>query len=130
MYVSLLLLSLCWLLLVSLSAQVDACEAVLADANSPDVIEGIRQLYNKEPIFEMVQLNCALAAIRLEEARLQKDNSLFDRVQEHVDNAKNIRSGEMLPDMMQGMLELAKVSRQAGRQADMCSGRSSGRSQW
>lgn len=92
--------------------QVEACESVLNEANSADVIDGIRQLYNKEPIFEIVQLNCALAAIRLEEARLQRDPSLFDKAQQHVEAAKAVRSGEMLPDMMQGLLELSKVRRQ------------------
>jgi hypothetical protein len=88
---------------------VEACETVLTDAISNDVIEGIRQLYNKEPIFEIVQLNCALAAIRLEEARLLRDPTLFDKAQQHVEAAKAVRSGEMLPDMMQGLLELSKV---------------------
>ena len=82
---------------------------MLNDAISNDVIEGIRQLYNKEPIFEIVQLNCALAAIRLEEARLLRDPTLFDKAQQHVEAAKAVRSGEMLPDMMQGLLELSKV---------------------
>lgn len=85
---------------------------MLNEANSADVIDGIRQLYSKEPIFEIVQLNCALAAIRLEEARLQRDPSLFDKAQQHVEAAKAVRSGEMLPDMMQGLLELSKVWRQ------------------
>lgn len=91
--------------------QVEACEAVLSDAISPEVIDGIRQLFHKEPIFDMVQLHCALAALRLEEARLQRDSTLFERAQEHVDSAKSIQSGEMLPFMMQGMLDLAKVSK-------------------
>jgi hypothetical protein len=83
---------------------------VLSDAISDEVIDGIRQLFHKEPIFDIVQLHCALAALRLEEARLQRDSTLFERAQEHVDSAKGIQSGEMLPFMMQGMLDLAKVS--------------------
>lgn len=83
---------------------------MLGDAISTDVIEGIRQLYGKEPTFELVQLNCALAALRLEEARVQRDPQLFDRVQHHVEQARAASRAEMLPDMVLGMLELAKVS--------------------
>lgn len=87
-----------------------SCEAVLNEAISPDVVEGIRQLYMREPTFELVQLNCALAALRLEEARVQRDQQLFDKVQHHVEQARAASRAEMLPDMVQGMLELAKVS--------------------
>lgn len=83
---------------------------MLNEAISPDVVEGIRQLYMREPTFELVQLNCALAALRLEEARVQRDQQLFDKVQHHVEQARAASRAEMLPDMVQGMLELAKVS--------------------
>lgn len=89
--------------------QVAACEAVLNDALTPDVIDGIRQLYNQEPTFELVQLNCALAVLRMEQSRCDRDNSLLNVAQEHVERAKSISKAEMLPYMVQGTLELLRV---------------------
>lgn len=82
---------------------------MLKEALTTDVIDGIKQLYHKEPTFEIVQLNCALAALRLEEARVLRHPHLFDVVQQHIDAAKSISRAEMLPDVVQGMLDLAKV---------------------
>lgn len=58
--------------LTHIHPQLQACEAVLRDALTPDVIDGIRQLYHKEPTFELVQLHCALAAVRLEESKVNR----------------------------------------------------------
>lgn len=85
---------------------------MLKEALTDDVIQGIKSLYGGEATFEIVQLNCALAALRLEEAHVQRDPHLFDVVQQHLDAAKKISRAEMLPDIVQGMLDLAKVSRQ------------------
>lgn len=82
---------------------------MLNDALTPDVIDGIKQLYNKEPTFELVQLNCALAVLRMEQARVDRDSNLLAVAQEHIDRAKSISRAEMLPFMVQGFLELAKV---------------------
>jgi ABC-type phosphate transport system auxiliary subunit len=103
-----LCLRLC-LCLYSVLRQLQACEAVLKEALTDDVIQGIKQLYGGEATFEIVQLNCALAALRLDEARVQRDQHLFDVVQQHIDAARRISKAEMLPDMVQGMLGLARV---------------------
>jgi hypothetical protein len=85
-----------------------------ATASSAAVLQGIRDYFKREPVFERVQLLCALAAYHTEAARAGRDPGerlkLTQEAEQFVKQAETLRSSEMLPSMTRGFIAMARVS--------------------
>lgn len=78
------------------------------------VLQGIRNYFQREPLFERVQLLCALAAYFTESTRAERDQQerarLGQQAEQFVRQAEGLRSSEMLPSMTRGFMAMARVS--------------------
>lgn len=92
--------------------QAAAFVAIVQDAYSEEVLQGIRNYFHREPLFERVQLLCALAAYYTEASRAERDAQERARLAQQADafvrQAEGLRSSEMLPSMTRGFMAMAR----------------------
>ncbi|KAF6252058.1 hypothetical protein COO60DRAFT_560958 [Scenedesmus sp. NREL 46B-D3] len=85
---------------------------IVQEAQNEETLQGIRNYFHREPLFERVQLLCALAAYYTEAARAERDLQerarLGQQAEQFIRQAEGLRSSEMLPSMTRGFMAMAR----------------------
>eukprot|EP00882_Tetradesmus_deserticola_P013086 GHRQ01013878.1.p1 GENE.GHRQ01013878.1~~GHRQ01013878.1.p1 ORF type:complete len:197 (+),score=78.10 GHRQ01013878.1:283-873(+) len=85
---------------------------IVQEAHNEETLQGIRNYFHREPLFERVQLLCALAAYYTEAARAEREQQertrLGQQAEQYIRQAEGLRSSEMLPSMTRGFMAMAR----------------------